>query len=162
MAIDRKAQDDLEATRWRDTHEVQALRDMVDMYRRGAAALAAELTATRAETERLRGTLRADRVLRDTHLIEIEIELDEHAQDLVGTVLTAELAEVADRELEDVLLVGRELAAGSVHRCAATGRAILRVEHSPTSVRIEIQELAKHVRPVPLDIVERLSERWGT
>ena len=162
MAIDRKAQNDLEETRWREAHEIQALRDMIGVYRGGAAALAAQLADLRAETERLRGALRDARVQRGSQLIEVEIDLDEDAQDLVGVILAAELADLKARELEDVLLVARELTAGTVQRCDATGQAMLRVEHAPSSVRVEIQELDSHPNPVRLNIVERLSERWGT
>jgi hypothetical protein len=154
--------DDTDVARWREAHEIRALRDMLGEYRRGAAALAAELTALRAEAERLREALREGRVLRGRPLVEVEVELDEYAQDLVGAILSAELAELGGRELEDVLLVARELAAGSVHRCPAGSRAMLRAERSPTSVRIEIQELGSHAEPALLSIVERLSERWGT
>ena len=162
MAIDRKAQDDLEATRWRDAHEILALRDLVGMYRRGAATLAADVTALRAETERLRGALRDGRILRDHQLIEVEIDLDEHAQDLVGAILSAELADLPARELDDILLVARELTVGSLHHSIGPARAMLRVDRSPTVLRVEIQELGSDPEPVGLSIVERLSERWGT
>jgi hypothetical protein len=161
MAIDRKAWSDTEGARWRDAHEIEALRDMVGEYRRGAAALASEVTALRAETERLRGVVREGHVLRGSQLIEVQVDLDEDAQDLVGAVLSAELADLDARKLEDVLLVARELTAGSVHRGAPGGRAILRAERSPTSVRLELQELGG-APPARLNIVERLSERWGT
>jgi hypothetical protein len=176
MAIDRMTQEDLEATRWRDTHEIQALRDMVGVYRRGAAALAAEITELRAEVHRLRGALRADHVLRGSQQIEVEIDLDEHAQDLVSAILLAELAELPAQTMEDLLLVARELTAGSVRHYAGTPdtRAMLRIERSPTSLRVEVQALgpATHIDVLALDsddaasdglsIVERLSERWGT
>jgi hypothetical protein len=176
MAIDRKAQDDLEATRWRDAHEILALRDLVGMYRRGAVALAADITELRAETERLRGALRDSRVPLDRQLIEVEIELDEHAQDLVSAILLAELADLPAQLMEDLLLVARELTAGSVRHYAGTPdtRAMLRIERSQTSLRIEVQALgaATDIDVLALDtddaasdglsIVERLSERWGT
>jgi hypothetical protein len=176
MAIDRMTQDDLEATRWRDTHEIQALRDMVGVYRRGATALATEITELRAEVNRLRGALRADHVLRGTQQVEVEIDLDEHAQDLVSAILLAELADLPAQLMEDLLLVGRELTAGSVRHYAATPdtRAMLRIERSRTSLRVEVQALgaATNIDVLALDtddaasdglsIVERLSERWGT
>jgi hypothetical protein len=162
MAIDRKLQNGLESARWRDAHEIQALRDTVGVYRRGAAALAAHISALRAENARLRGSLGEARSLGDSRLLEVEIDLDEYAQDLVGAILTAELADMAARELEDVMLVARELTVETVHRRAAGARAMLRVERSATSLRIEIQALESGADPGRLDIVERLSERWGS
>src|SRR3954469_4070573 len=107
MAIDQKAVtpplehvhagpsgDQWEAACRRDAREIQALRDSVDVYRTGAAALAAEVSELCAEVERLRGALRAGRVLRGSQQIEVAIELDEHAQDLVGAILLGELADL--------------------------------------------------------------------
>lgn len=163
MAIDRKTHEDLESARWRDAHEIQALRDTVGVYRRGAAALAADISELRAENARLRGSLREARILRGSRLVEVEIELDEYAQDLVGALLAAELAGMATHELENVMLVARELTVESVHRRgAAAARAMLRVEHSATSLRVEVQALESDADPGRLDIIERLSERWGT
>src|SRR3954471_16970480 len=122
MAIDRRTQDELDVTRWRADHEIQALRDMVGIYRRGATELAAEVAGLRAETERLRGVLRADHVRRGSQLIEIEVELDEFAQDLVGAILTTELADLQASQLDDIVLVARELTVGSVHRSVPDAR----------------------------------------
>jgi hypothetical protein len=162
MAIDRKSQGDLEATRWRDAQEIQALRDMVGVYRRGAAALAADVTALRAESERLRAALRAGRMLRGSYLIEVEIQLDEYAEDLVGAIVSAELADLEASQLEDVLVVARELTASRARRCPADARAMVRIERAKTSVRVEVQALPSDPGPAPLSIVERLSERRGT
>ena len=135
---------------------------MVGIYRRGATELAAEVAGLRAETERLRGVLRADHVLRGSQLIEIEIELDEFAQDLVGAILTTELADLQAPELDDIVLVARELTVGSVHRSVPDARAMVRIERSPTSLRVAVQALENDPDPEGLQIVERLSERWGT
>lgn len=161
MAIDRTTQDP-EAARWRDTSELRALRDMVEVYRRGAVALAGDVSALRAEAERLRGALRDARVLRGGELIEVEIELDADAQDLVSVILVAELPDLGARDLEDVLLVARELTVEAVNRSAMSARAVVRVVRSPTSLRIEVQALGRDPEPARVSIVERLSERWGT
>jgi len=180
MALDHKAAnappeqvsaetsgDDWEALRWRDAREIQALRDIVDVYRTGAAALAAEVSELRAEVQRLRGALRAGRVLRGSRQVEVPIELDEHAQDFVGAILLGELADLPAPNMEDLLLVAGELTADSVRRYATAEnvKAVLRVERAPTSLRVEVQALG----PEPEDgairgggVVERLSERWGT
>ena len=159
MAIDHKDPDD---TRWRDAQEIRALRDMLGIYRRETSTLAADVTALRAEVERLRGAQRARHAAVGIRLIEIEIDLDEHAQELVGAILVTELTDLRTAELEDVLLVARELAAGGARRHPESPRAILRVERSPTSLRVELQELTSIADPAPLGIVQRLSERWGT
>jgi hypothetical protein len=157
-----KTQDEREVTRWRADHEIQALRDIVGVYRRGATELAAEVAGLRAETERLRGVLRAGHVRRGSELIEVEIELDEFAQDLVGVILSTELADLEASALDDILLVARELTVGSVHRSVPAARAMVRIERSPTSLRVEVQALDNDPEAADLRIVERLSERWGT
>ena len=135
---------------------------MIGIYRRGATELAAEVAGLRAETERLRGVLRADHVLRGRQLIEIEIELDEFAQDLVGAIVTTELADLQASELDDIVLVARELTVGSMHRSVPDARAMVRIERSPTALRVAVQALENDPDPEGLQIVERLSERWGT
>ena len=85
MAIDQKAARppaNEGHARWRDAHEIQALRDTIRVYRSGATALAADVTELRAEVQRLRAELRVGRLLRDSRQIEVEIDLDEHAQTL--------------------------------------------------------------------------------
>jgi hypothetical protein len=155
MAIDRTAERGSDRSRWRDEQEIRALREMVGIYRRQATSLAADVTSLRAEGERLRDS-------RGGRLIEVEIDLDEHAEDLVSAVLLGELADLPAQELEDVLLVARELAAGGVRRSAGRGRAMLRVERSPASLRVAIQESHGNVDSEILSAVECLSERWGT
>jgi len=161
MATDRTVQNDLEATRWREGLELQGLRDMISVYRRGMAELADELAEQRAEAQRLRGALDEARVAQGGELIEVEIDLDEEAQDFVDIILTAELADVRPQTLEDVRLVARELATASANRCTAPGRGVLRVERRPASLRIEIQDCSNDSAVEPLNIVGRLSERWG-
>jgi predicted RNA-binding protein len=172
MAIDPKAATppaDRTEARWRDLREVQALRDIIRMYRKGIAALATDVTELRGEVHRLRDALRADRVLAGTQLVEVEIDLDEHAQDLVATILLAEWGDLPTAVMEDVMLVARELTAGSLRRNAASAHthATLRGERSPRSLRVEVQALegageTLDATSEDLSIVERLSERWGT
>ena len=146
------------------------------MYRSGATALAADVTELRAEVQRLRAELRVGRLLRDSQQIEVEIDLDLDAQDLVGAILLAEWGDLPAAVMENVVLVARELTAGSVRRNARTAdsHAMLRVERSRSALRVEVQALANATDPErlgleieaapprDLSIVERLSERWGS
>ena len=167
----RTSTDDSQAM-WRVAHEAQSLRDTLTVYRDGASALAARVTALRAEVARLRDTLRADRVRRGIATIEVDVELDEYAPGLVGAILLAELDGVLPpRLLEDAQLVATELAAGSVRRCSATpgAQGVLRVECTDTELRVGIEDCGAgnpaaggwDADGLHESIVERLSERWG-
>jgi len=167
----RTPTDDSQAM-WRVAQEAQSLRDTLTVYRDGASALAARVTALRAEVARLRDTLRADRVRRGIATIEVDVELDEYAPGLVGAILLAELDGVLPpRLLEDAQLVATELAAGSVRRCSATpgAQGVLRVECTDTELRVGIEDCGAgnpaaggwDADGLHESIVERLSERWG-
>jgi hypothetical protein len=157
---------------WRVAQEAQSLRDTLTVYRDGASALAARVTALRAEVVRLRDALRADRARRGVATIEVDVELDEYAPGLVGAIVLAELdGTVPPRMLEDAQLVASELAAGSVRRCSASpgAQGVLRVECTDTELRVGIEDCgAQNPAAGGWDadglyesIVERLSERWG-
>ena len=119
------------------------------MYRSGATALAADVTELRAEVQRLRAELRVSRLVRDSRQIEVEIDLDEDAQDLVGAILLAEWGDLPAAVMEDVALVARELTARSVRRNARTAdaHAMLRVERSRSTLRVEVQALGNATDP---------------
>lgn len=157
MAIDREEPPGI---CWHELQDVGALRDLLGIYRRQTAILAADVAAQRAESERLRDALRRCHAAQAIRLIEVEIDLDEHAQDLVGAILLTQLTDLAGRTHEDAVLVAREMAAGSARRNPESARAVLRIERSPTSLRVELQELTSPADPSPLGIVQRLNERW--
>jgi len=121
MRMDRPAlrpsSDDGEVTRWRTAQENQSLRDTLKDYRTGASALAGRVTALRAEVGRLNAALRDERAARSVVAIEVNLELDRYAPDLVRAVLRAEFSDALPLGvLKDVVLVASELTTASANR----------------------------------------------
>jgi len=93
----------------------------------------------------------------------------------VRAIVVAELAGgLSPEALDDVQLVASELTASSTRRWASSqeAEAVLRIEPSGAVFRVELEDLATEppgpelpsgdeVDDFGLDIVRRLSERWG-
>src|SRR3954452_25149613 len=76
-----------DGARERYVHEIQVLRDTIDVYRTGASALAVRVSDLRTEVARLSAALHADHKARGILTIEVTLTLDDYTEDLVRAIV---------------------------------------------------------------------------
>jgi len=77
-AESRREEADL--THWRDAREIQALREMIGIYRAAVSEFGVQITDLHSEVASLTGKLRRDRGARRVGDIDVAIPLDEQAR----------------------------------------------------------------------------------
>jgi signal transduction histidine kinase len=164
---------DLEATCRRQAREIQMLGETVSVFRKGAHSLS-------LENARLRGEVGTMRVLAahartpalDTDVTEARLPLNVRAPGTARAIVVEFLRDRVPHGLLDrAKLIVSELVTDSVNdRDAPADRfVVLRIESSPTTVRLELDDPGRAGAVVKVDaqgwfglqVMQAVSESWG-
>ena len=162
----------LKATCSRQARQLQLLEDTLTVYRDSAMELLIANVAVRKQL----ANAGAARLAGDVVAQEVELALDEQAPRAARAAVEAALqGQVTTMVLDDARLIVTELATNSVvhSRASRPARLALRIERSPTMVRLELEDPGRDGvisvglpdraagNGFGLNLVQVLSERWG-
>jgi anti-sigma regulatory factor (Ser/Thr protein kinase) len=176
----RSELDRLRVTCRRQAKVIDALGETMTVLRAGAGALKAENAGLRAADRRMRARRGAHssarRAAQDAELTEVRLALDAKAPAAARAIVAHRLRDRSpDSLIDDAQLVTSELVTNSVRHSDAPAEAVLvfRLELSHSGVRLEVEDpgrggaVAAHPPELDggggygLNLVQRLSERWG-
>lgn len=177
MQADRHSTDSqvdfLEATCRRQAREIQSLGETVSVFRNGAHSLSVENARLRGEVATIRALAAHERTpALDTDVTEARLPLNARAPATARAIVVEFLRErVPHGLLGRAKLIASELITDSVNECEAPAHRFvaLRVESSPTSVRIELDDPDRAAPVVKveqegwfgLQVMQAVSEAWG-
>jgi hypothetical protein len=165
--------DALEATCRRQAHEIQTLGETVSIFRKGAHSLSVENARLRGEVGTMRALAAHARTpALDADVTEARLPLTVHTPATARAIVAEFLRDRVPHGLLDraKLIVSELISDGVAERGAPTNRyVVLRVESSPTMVRLELDDPERarpvvnvHERaPVGLQVMQAVSEAWG-
>jgi hypothetical protein len=165
--------DALEATCRRQAHEIQTLGETVSVFRKGAHALSVENARLRDVVDTMRALAAHARTPSlDTDVTEARLPLDVHTPAVARAFVVEFLRDrVPHGLLERAKLIVSELITDGVSNGgAATDRdVVLRIESSPTTVRLELDDPERAGVVVEVDppgwfglqVMQAVSEAWG-
>jgi hypothetical protein len=165
--------DALEATCRRQAHELQTLGETVSVFRKGAHALSVENARLRSEIATMRALAAHARApTLDTDVTEARLPLDVQAPAAARAIVAEFLRDRVPHGLLDrARLIVSELIADAVREAdVPTDRfVVLRIESSPTTVRLELNDPERAAIAVKLEdrssialqVMQAASEAWG-
>jgi signal transduction histidine kinase len=165
--------DALEATCRRQAHELQTLGDTVSVFRKGAHSLSVENARLRGQVGSMRALAAHARTpALDTDVTEARLLLNVRSPGTARAIVIEFLRDRVPHGLLDrAKLIVSELVTASVNqRDAPADRfVVLRIESSPTTVRLELDDPERAGAVVKLDgegwfglqVMQALSEAWG-
>jgi hypothetical protein len=165
--------DALEATCRRQAHEIQTLGDTVSVFRKGAHSLSIENARLRGQVESMRALAAHARTpALDTDVTEARLLLNVRSPGTARAIVNEFLRDRVPHGLLDrAKLIVSELVTASVNeREAPADRfAVLRIESSPTTVRVELDDPKRAGAVIKVDddgwfgfqVLQAVSEAWG-
>jgi hypothetical protein len=166
--------DALEATCRRQAREIQTLSDTVSVFRKGAHSLSVENARLRGQVGTMRALAAHARTpALDTDMTEARLPLNARAPGTARAIVVEFLRDrVPHRLLDRAKLIVSELVTASVNeREAPAARfGVLRIESSPTTVRLELDDPERAGAAVKIDddgwfglqVLQAVSEAWGS
>jgi hypothetical protein len=167
-------QDDaLEATCRRQAHEIQTLGETVSVFRKGAHSLSVENARLRGEVGTMRALAAHARTPGlDTDMTEARLPLNVRAPATARAIVVEFLRDRVPHGLLDrAKLIVSELIAEGVNEgeSPADRFVVLRIESSPTTVRLELDDPERVGAVVKveaqgwfgLQVMQAVSEAWG-
>jgi signal transduction histidine kinase len=163
----------LEATCRSQAHEIQTLGETVSVFRKGAHSLSVENARLRGQVETMRALAAHARTpALDTDVTEARLPLNVRAPGTARAIVIEFLRDRVPHGLLDrAKLIVSELVTASVNeRDAPADRfVVLRIESSPTTVRLELDDPERAGAVVKLDddgwfglqVMQAVSEAWG-
>lgn len=165
--------DALEATCRRQAQEIQTLAETASVFRKGAHSLSVENARLRGQVGSMRALAAHARTpALDTDVTEARLLLDVRSPGTARAIVIEFLRDRVPHGLLDrAKLIVSELVTASVNqRDAPADRfVVLRIESSPTTVRLELDDPERAGAVVKLDgegwfglqVMQALSEAWG-
>jgi hypothetical protein len=163
----------LEATCRRQAHEIQTLGETVSVFRKGAHSLSVENARLRGEVGTMRALAGHARTpALDTDVTEARLPLDVRAAATARAIVVEFLRDrVPHGVLDRAKLIVSELIADGVNEGVAPSDrfVVLRIESSPTTVRLELDDPERAGAVVKVDeqgwlglqVMQAISEAWG-
>jgi hypothetical protein len=164
--------DALGATCRRQAREIQTLGETVSVFRKGAHSLSVENARLRGEVGTMRALAAHARTpALDTDVTEARLPLNARAPGTARAIVVEFLRDRVPHALLDraKLIVSELVTAGVNEREAPADRfAVLRIESSPTTVRLELDDPERSGAVVNVDdgwfgfqVLKAVSEAWG-